>query len=470
MSKLIPPIKWLPAKINTEKVHQIFKKAREEGKWVIQLVVGTKPDFYKQYALMYWADKFDIPLILVNTGQHYDYSLGYGLKEFNMKPVIDLQIRGNLLDKTSELIYKMGALAKWYRKISKTIVLPIPHGDTISAALTAIAWFLSVRQGVGQNEAGLRSMSPNIIRNLKPPFTSEFCESFIQQQWNGQWFIIRDEPYPEQFDTFVCGAGSSYFFAPHEINVKHLKREGYAEDRIIHVGNSIVDTIKLHKPPPQSIFDLYPILDDYNNWIRVDIHRRGNLGRYRFVNLVKTISKLLEAEIPVIWIEMNATSEALNYYGFKKRVQGWIKKYKNFLFTPLWKSYGNVLEFWKSGKCLMEFTDSGSIQEELNEISDTICCTMRFSTDRPESVFDAHSNVLIPPFSDEFMVNLINYIYNSDSLQKGMKNSKKIYGEDVGKKIFQYLIGEMNSKANPFRWNHQTLFKLPKEEEDFDYL
>lgn len=467
---IIPSTNWLEPKIDSEKIRSILHKAEDEQKWVIQLVVGTKPDFYKQYSLMYWAKELNVPLILLTTGQHYVEPLDCGLKEFCMEPTIDLRIRGNLIEKTTELFYKMGHLAKWYRKIApNAVVLPIPHGDTISAAITATAWFLSIRQGVGQNEAGLRSMSPKNIYDLKPPYNREFCENFIQKQWDENWFVIRNEPYPEQWDTFVCGAGSSYFFAPHEINISHLKREGYSEDRIVKVGNSVVDAIHLHNKPEESIFDIYPALEDHDDWIRVDIHRRGNLGRKRFTSLVKTISNLLEKEIPILWIEMNATREALQFYGLEEKISRWSDKNKHFLFTPLWKNYGNVIEFWKSGKCLMEFTDSGSIQEELNELPDTLCCTMRFSTDRPESVFDAHSNVLIPPYSEELMTNLLNLILNSESIQKTMKNSKKIYGTDVGKQIIEYLIKEMNSEASPFRWTHQTLYKLPKED-DFEYL
>ena len=467
---IIPSINWLPVKIAKENVYQILKKAEKERKWVIQIVLGTKPDFYKQFSLLYWAEKLDVPLILVTTGQHYKAPLNHGLQEFSMNPIIDLQIRGNLLEKATELLYKMGQLARWFKKVAPNIVvLPIPHGDTLSAAITATAWFLSIRQGVAQNEAGLRSMAPNCIKDLKPPYTQKFCENFIRKQWKDQWFVIRNEPYPEQWDTFVCGAGSAYFFAPHQVNVDHLIREGYPKDRIIKVGNSVVDAIQLHKKPETSIFELYPVLDEFDGWIRVDIHRRENLGPRRFLSLVNTIPKLLDEGIPIVWIELNATQEALQHYGLRDRIVKLSEKYKHFLFTPLWENYGNVIEFWRSGKCFMELTDSGSIQEELNELPRTICCTMRFSTDRPESIFDAHSNLLIPPFSEELIYNMVKYVLNNESIHKSMKAAKRIYGENVGKKIIEHLIREMNTNAPIFRWTHQTLFNLPDEEE-IDYL
>ncbi len=468
--EVIPSTNWLAAKLDKEYIYQIFRKAETEKKWVLQLVIGTKPDFYKQYSLMVWAEKLDVPLILVTTGQHYKAPLNHGLEEFHMEPAVDLQIRGNLLEKGTELFYKMGHIAKWYKKIApKITVLPIPHGDTLSAAITATAWFLSVRQGVAQNEAGLRSMAPDVIKSVNSQINENFCENFIQKQWEDNWFVIRNEPYPEQWDTFVCGAGSSYFFAPHQVNVNHLLREGYPEERIRKVGNSVVDAINLHEKTKTSIFELYPVLEQYDNWIRVDIHRRGNLGERRFKSLVNTIPRLLEKGIPIVWIELNATREALEYYNLRTKIIKLSEKFPHFLFTPLWENYSHVIEFWKSKKCLMELTDSGSIQEELNELSDTICCTMRFSTDRPESIFDAHSNILIPPFSEDLMYNLLIHIIDSENIQKKMKKSKKIYGTNVGKRIIEYLIQEMNTNAMPFQWTHQALFNLPKED-DVDYF
>ena len=115
------------------------------------------------------------------------------------------------------------------------------------------------------------------------------------------------------------------------------------------------------------MIDIYPVLEKYDNWVRVDIHRRGNLVESRFKAIVEGVLKLVKSGIPIVWVELVATRKALEYYGLREKVLRIAQKNDNFLFTPLWESYGNVIEFWTSGRCTAELTDSGSIQEELNE-------------------------------------------------------------------------------------------------------
>ena len=460
--------------INKDYIEYTAEKALEGNKWVIMIVVGTKPDFYKQYPLLYWAQRLNVPVILATTGQHYDNLLGYGLKEFKMYPAINLNIRGDLLRKATEMFYRIGQLGKWLRKkYPKLVVLPIPHGDTLSAAIVSASWFLSTRQGVGQNEAGLRGMTPKawidtrVYHELKNA-SIDFSE-FIENQWFGEWFVLRNEPYPEQWDTFVSGAGAAYLFAPHKINRMHLLSEGYHEESIKVVGNSVVDAIKLVPKPSTSIFDIYPTLERYDNWIRVDIHRRGNLVESRFKAIVDGILKLIKSGQPIVWVELVATKNALEFYGLREKILRTAEKYDNFLFTPLWESYGNVIEFWNSNHCIAELTDSGSIQEELNEITDVLCLTVRYNTDRPESVFDAKSNLLVPPASGDFIEKFVSYVTSENDAVSQMKKANKIYGVNVGKEIISFLLKEMTHDAYPFKWAHQQLWNLPSERSP-DYL
>jgi len=415
-----------------------------------------------------------VRVILATTGQHYDEVLGYGLKEFNMQPTLDLMVRGDLLQKATEMLYKVGSFGKWLKKkYPKLTVLPIPHGDTLSAAIVSAAWFLATRQGVGQNEAGLRGMSPKFFAedNLYEKLVKNDIDivDFFEKQWHDDWFVVRNEPYPEQWDTFVSGAGSSYLFAPHEINKKHLLNEGYSPKRIRVVGNSVVDAIELVPKPNESIFNAYPELDKYDDWIRVDIHRRGNLVESRFKAITEGIIKLVKAGEPIVWVELVATKKALEFYGWREKIIKLSEKYDNFLFTPLWKSYGHVIEFWHSRKCFAEFTDSGSIQEELNEIQDVLTLTARVNTDRPETIFDAHSNVLVPPVSSEFIYSAIKTVKENQEIQKTMRTAKKIYGKNVGEKIIKWLLEEMEKGESTFQWAHQRLWGM-KNERSPDYL
>ncbi|MHA1657147.1 MAG: UDP-N-acetylglucosamine 2-epimerase [Candidatus Heimdallarchaeota archaeon] len=467
-----PPQDFSPPIVQEEEIRAIFKNS-DKDKWVLMVVVGTKPDFYKQAPLIYWANKKGVPVICATTGQHFDDLLGYGIKEFNLKPLIDLRIKGDLLQKATDIFYKIGSLAKWFQKeFPERTIVPIPHGDTLTAAIVSAAWFLSIRSGVAQNEAGIRGMNPVSFHDINL-FKERISDpsAFVREQWKGKWELNRAEPWPEQWDTFVSGAGANYLLAACEINRQNLLREGYPDESIRVVGNSVVDAIKLVPKPKESVFTDFPQLEEYNDWIRVDVHRRGNLTERRFKAIVQGVLSLVKKGVPITWCELTATRQALDFFNLRKKVLQANEKYPNFLFTPLWREYGQVIEFWKSGRCFAELTDSGSIQEELNEIQEVLCLTLRFNTDRPESISEAHSNVLVPPASAENIALLVEHIRNDKELISQMRTAPKIYGENVSAKIMDWFLEEMAKKTRPFTWAHERIYGPDKgTEKTVDFL
>ena len=101
-----------------------------------------------------------------------------------------------------------------------------------------------------------------------------------------------------------------------------------------------------------------------------------------------------------MFIKLNATQYALDAYGFDTKLDKLADSYPdNFIQTPLWKQYGHVIEFLDSGHCWAELTDSGSMQEELMYFPNVLSLTVRLNTDRPETVFQAKGNILIPPIN-----------------------------------------------------------------------
>lgn len=397
---------------------------------VLAIVTATKPDFYKQAPLIPAADKAKVKSFVIHAGQHYDDLLGHGLKEFKISERIafNLQIRGDLLQKSYELIAKMGFVSRYLRKhFPKTRFIPIVHGDTLVTGIAPIGWMFGRGEKVAQNEAGLRGMAP-------AKFSKDSAE-YIHNQWNGDWILARQEPFPEQWDTFTAGASSEFQFAPVELNKEHLLREGNPEDRIFVVGNSVIDAVesKSHlDPKSKSVFDEFPQLEN-GEWIRMDIHRRLNLTENRFKAIVQGTFDLIERGEKIVWIELSGTKFALERFGLRNKVMELAKKKDNFIFTPLWKEYAHVMEFLTSGHCLAELTDSGSMQEELNHLG-VPCMTVRFNTDRPETVMQARSNLLVPAYSGEFFAETVRYIKENGMLDE-MKRGKKLYGTNASDKI-----------------------------------
>jgi|TARA_B100001964_G_C14232648_1_gene600810 UDP-N-acetylglucosamine 2-epimerase (non-hydrolysing) len=458
----------LPLTLNKPLIKGVMEQAKKERKWVLAFVIGTKPCFYKFYGSIVAAAKSKIPFFIINSNQHYDDILTHGIKEFNFQNKIasNLSIRGDLAQKSAELMIKISWFAKHLKKNWPGVtVIPVVLGDTIMTSIVPAAWMFSRSEKAIQNEAGLRSMTPEVMKRYNKVDT----ETFIDQQFYGRWILMRNEPFPEQWDTFTSAAGSQYHFAPVQLNKDHLLREGYPEENIWVIGGVVVDALELKRKikPEKSIFSIYPQLEK-DNWIRVDIHRRENLTPIRFKSIIKAIKELVKKGHNINFIEMSATRMALDFYGLRKELEK-LKKKKNFLYTSVWPEYGHVIEFFESDKCIAALTDSGGVQEELNLIGKT-CMTCRLTTDRPETVFDARSNIIVPPASKEIIVDMVKHIINNDGLRKQMESSKKIYGSNVGKKLISVVSKLIEKNDKPFKWAHDTLKLWSDNEKGIDYL
>ncbi len=458
----------LPLNMNRQLIHSVMEKAKKEKKWVLAFVIGTKPCFYKFYGSIIAANKAGIPNFIVNSNQHYDDVLTHGLSEFNLQAQVacNLSIRGDLAQKSSELIMKMGWLAKYLKKNWPNVtVVPVVLGDTIMTAIVPIAWMFTRVEKAVQVEAGLRSMAPEVMKRCK----DVDIETFIDQQFYGKWLLLRNEPFPEQWDTYTSAAGSEFLFAPIELNKEHLLREGYPEKKIWVTGGVVVDALELKRKekPAKSIFSIYPQLEK-GRWLRADIHRRENLTPTRFKAIMGAISELVKKGHNVNFIEMSATRNALEFYKMRSSIDK-LKKYRNFLHTSVWPEYANVIEFFESKNCMAALTDSGGVQEELNLIGKP-CLTCRLSTDRPETVYDAKSNILVPPISSKFILNVVDYVNKHDSILKKMESAKKLYGKKAGEKVVSVLDMLMKKGERPFKWAHEELGLWKEKNNGVEYL
>jgi len=471
---------FLPITINSTNLDTVFSQNKDSKK-ILAIVIGTKPDFYKQAPLLLEAKRENLPVFVISAGQHYDDLLSYGIKEFGLSDsiVCDLNIRGDLMEKSSDLIFKFGNFGRYLKNsYPNQHILPIVHGDTLVAGMATLSWVFGLGQKVGQNEAGLRSMSPRILKTIginQTP-TKQFLEKFFLDQLTDDWILTREEPFPEQIDTWVCSAGTKFFFVPSTLNRDNLIREGYPDNDIYVVGNSVVDAIDLKRnnKPKDSIFDIYPKLES-GNWIRMDIHRRENLTYHRFNAIIGGLIDLItKTQFKVVLVLLNATISALNRYDLYSKLKNLEEQYgEKFIITNLWKEYGHVVEFLDSGKCWAEITDSGSMQEELLYFPKVCSFTIRLNTDRPETIFDAKGNLLIPPISRSWLREIVSMIYEKrENYGFDFNNKKQIYGKpgEVSKKIVKILKEEFeNDKNNFFPWLHQR-FNYWSEKDDFEYL
>lgn len=447
--------KFLPLTVNEQLIREQMEKAQREKKWVLLFVIGTKPCFYKFYGGIVEAEKSGTPYLIIDSNQHYDANLTYGKQEFNYagKIASNLAIRGNLSQKSGELFFKISWLANYLKtQWPDVTVMPVVLGDTILTSIVPAAWMFTRQEKAIHNEAGLRSMAPLVLEQLRNPQMVDPA-AFVDAQFHGKWELSTNEPFPEQWDTFVSSKGSEYMFAPLDLNKEHLLREGHDAHKIWVTGGVVVDALEAKRKmkSDKSVFDLYPQLEQ-GEWLRVDIHRRGNQHEKRFTAIVEGIKKLVEKGYNVNFVEMNTTRLSLDKYNLRPVVDS-LKKYDNFLHTNVWPEFSHVLEFYDSKHCFGALTDSGGVQEEMNLLGKP-CLTCRFNTDRPETVNSAHTNLLVPPISGDFIAKMVDHVHTNQALVQQMRSGKKLYGEEVGKKFIGILNGLMERNAKPFSWAH----------------
>ncbi len=253
-------------------------------------------------------------------------------------------------------------------------------------------------------EAGLRTLTPKrdiLAQTLEEDFDVQKYFSELWQKEN--WEKGSIEPYPEQYNTRTAEPATGVHLAGTELHREFMLSEGFRDERIFVVGNSVVDAMAQVREQAKSsqIFEKYSQLK--KGFIRFCIHRRENCtDEKRFVTIFEAMEKLVESGETVLLISLNATETALDNFNLQDRLEA-LKKFENFIYSPVWPYYQDVIAAME--KCTVCATDSGSMQEEMNEMR-VPCVTLRYGTDRPESVF-AGGNVIAPPISSDSILKII---------------------------------------------------------------
>lgn len=150
-----------------------------------------------------------IQTVVCVTAQHRQM-LDQVLETFDVVPDYDLDImkdRQTLFDITTNILDGIKAVLE---EVKPDVVLV--HGDTSTTFVTALACFY-LQIPVGHVEAGLRTY--NIY-----------------------------SPYPEEFNRQAVGIISKYNFAPTQLSMDHLIKEGKNPETIYITGNTVIDAMQ----------------------------------------------------------------------------------------------------------------------------------------------------------------------------------------------------------------------------------
>lgn len=396
------------------------------------VLIATKPDIIKQVPLYRELKKRGHRVLLGHTGQHYSENLSGGmLAEFGVEPDFNLNVRGEMHEIMSQIIGRLGGVVAEMKKRGKTVI-PYVHGDTTTAVAGANAAYCNGFSSV-HVEAGIRTLTPRyaafpgggdwLRTDAGGPVDAAAWHRFLQDKAN--WERGSQEPYPEQFCTRGAETATGIHLAPVELDAEFLRAEGFSSDRIVTVGNSVVDAVADAVADAQhaTVFERYPLLAK-GDFVRFCIHRRENCASpVRFAAIAAAMHRLLEEGRTVLLISLFQTEAAFDRFGMRGDIAEWQKAYPHFLYSQVWPEYRDVIAaMTKAAVCA---TDSGSMQEEMNAMG-IPCVTLRFGSDRSESAM-CGGNLIAPPVRADVIHGLIGHAWNNEA----MRRAPKIYGTGV---------------------------------------
>ncbi len=422
--------------------------AAAKDRHVHLILIATKPDIIKQVPLYKELKKRGHLAVLGHTGQHYDENLSGGmLKEFGVEPDFNLNVRGSMHEVVSQIIGRLGDICSELKKRGK-IVIPYVHGDTTTAMAASNAGFCNGFASV-HVEAGIRTLTPKFKEfGFGADIDPKAWHVFLQDRKN--WERGSLEPYPEQFNTRASEAATGIHLAPVELDREFLASEGFPEDRVFVVGNSVVDATEeaMARMKESKVFERHPGLAK-GDFVRFCIHRRENcISEKRFRAIYDAMVDLVKDGRTVLLISMIQTELAFERFGLKEEVKALAKAHPNFIYSPVWAEYVDVIA--AMSKAAICATDSGSMQEEMNAMG-IPCITLRFGSDRSESAING-GNLIAPPTHAKAIKTLIEYAWDN----KEMRKAKKIYGKDVSKKCID-AVEAILKKGEAFRTEEERV-------------
>jgi UDP-N-acetylglucosamine 2-epimerase (non-hydrolysing) len=254
------------------------------------------------------------------------------------------------------------------------------------------------------------------------------------------------EPFPEQLDTRGSDAASDLYFAATDLNRQNLLKEGFPGKRIFVVGNTSVDTAlwAAKKPATETErFFLSKGVDFSKPTVYFSIHRRETtLSKERFTAAAEAAFSLSSQGYAVVWSIRPGTAAALEKWGLK----GKLASHPNIHAIEEIPSYVDIIHLMK--KCRFICTDSGSMQEECCALH-IPCITVRYVTDRPESV-EAGANIVAKP---DCAQTILAAAAKLEASHAQMSRAPNPYGSGNSSALIFDALEKWDGKLS--RWEHE---------------
>lgn len=305
-------------------------------------VFGTRPEFIKVAPVLAECRRRGLATYVIHTGQHYSASLDdVFFEQLDLsEPDVNLNIGSG--DHGAQTGAMLAGIERHLRDRDPDVV--VVQGDTNSTLAGALA---ATKLGleVAHVEAGLRSF---------------------------------DRDMPEEINRVVVDHVADHLFPPTEEMAALLRDEGIPEDRITVTGNTIVDAVTDNRAVAERTSTILADLGlAAGEFALLTAHRAETVDDPEsFASVLEGVSAAAERlGLEVVYPVHPRASDRLE--SFDLEVPRGVR-----LVEPV-----DFFEFLRlEDAAALAFTDSGGVQEETC-ILGTPCVTLRYGTERPETVY-----------------------------------------------------------------------------------
>jgi UDP-N-acetylglucosamine 2-epimerase (non-hydrolysing) len=302
-------------------------------------------------AMNRYPDK--IEHLLAHTGQHYDARMSKAFfDDLGMpKPDIDLEVgSGSHAEQTAKIMIAFEKVC-----IAEKPDLVVVVGDVNSTmACTITAKKLGIM--VAHVEAGLRS---------------------------------RDMNMPEEINRLCTDVLCDYLFTTDRFANNNLRAEGVAEEKIVFVGNVMIDTLMKHLKMAAGLDVVGKMGLTPGKYATLTMHRPSNVDDRASLEGILGALEKISGDLPIVFPIHPRTRKMAEQFGLNHYFANGEEVKGIWLTEPL--GYLEFLHLNMHAK--MALTDSGGLQEETTVLG-VPCITMRHNTERPITC-EVGTNVIV---------------------------------------------------------------------------
>jgi len=322
----------------------------------IVCVVGARPNYMKMAPIIraFQTQHPDVRTLLLHTGQHYDNAMSERLfEELDLPwPAVNLEVgSGTHAVQTAEVMKRFEPVLD--EDGARAVLVVGDVNSTLACALVAA----KRRVPVVHVESGLRS---------------------------------GDRAMPEEINRILTDQLSDVLYTTERSAHDNLAREGIPSERMVFVGNVMIDSLHACLPKAPAPADVLAKAGQASDRIAagygvVTLHRPSNVDRPETLGIILDALREVGRKLPLVIALHPRTRQNVERFG----LQGKLDAGEFIILPPL----GYLEMLGLMAKATMVLTDSGGIQEETTALG-VPCLTIRENTERPITV-EQGTNTLV---------------------------------------------------------------------------